>query len=177
MCFFKDKWPKGEMTEEYAWAVQGIKTLHQIVEFIKPFKRKEDVKDYWQSPSETYKRKTYDCEDMAIMVMDILTRILKVEEVWFIIYAGYYMKKGKRTYGAHAVILFRNETNQYTAGLIYEDGYYEFTNKTLRPAFKEGQNDLIKYGYKHYPEGLKAYERRDHKGKIIQRKRAWIGYL
>ena len=172
MCLFKDKWPKGEMTAEYAWAVQGIETLHQIVEFIKPFKRKEDKKDYWQSPSETYKRKTYDCEDMAIMVLDILTRVLKVEEAYFIIYEGYRMKEGKRVRKAHAVCIFYHEKQ-----MVYKQGYYEFTNKILRSAFEKVKINFIEYGYRHYPEGLKYYERRDRAGKIIERKRKWIGYL
>ena len=172
MCLFKDKWPKGELTQEYTWAVQGIETLHQIVEFIKPFKSKKDVGDYWQSPSETYERKTYDCEDMAIMVMDILKRVLKTEEVWFIIYAGYYMKEGERTYSAHAVCIFYHKNP-----MIYQQGYYEFTNKTLRAAFEKDQGNLIEYGYRHYPEGLKYYECRDYTGKIIEKKRKYIGYL
>ena len=172
MCFFKDKWPKGKLTEEYIQATQGIKTLYQIKGFIKPIKRKEDVKDHWQSPAETYKVKTYDCEDIAIMVLDILTRVLKVEEAHFIIYAGYYIKEGKRTYGAHAIILF-----YYNGDSTYHKGYYEFTNKILRSATEKEKINLIEYGYRHYPEGLKSYERRDHKGKIMQRKRAWIGYL
>lgn len=172
MCLFKDKWPKGKLTEEYIQATQGIKTLHQVVEFMRQFELKKDKRDYWQSPAETHERKMGDCEDMAIIVMDILKRVLKIEEVWFIIYAGYYMKEGKRKYSAHAVTIFYNETNH-----IYEDIYYEFTNKILRPAFGKDQGNFIEYGYRHYPEGLKSYERRDHTGKIIERKRKWIGYL
>lgn len=172
MCLFKDKWPKGKLTEEYIQATQGIETLHQIVEYMRQFELRKDKGDHWQSPAETYERKMGDCEDMAIMTLDILTRVLKVEEAYFIIYAGYYMKGGKRTYSAHAVCIFYHKNP-----MIYQQGYYEFTNKTLRSAFNKDQGNLIEYGYRHYPEGLKSYECRDHTGKIIKRKWKLIGYL
>lgn len=175
MCFYKDKWPKPATAEEYLneWkvynkAIQKITTLQQLVDFIKPFTYKSDIKDHWQKPHETYFEGTFDCEDMAIMVMDILKRVLGISDLNFIIYAGYYMKKGIKTYSAHAVCIFFHRT-------LLE--YFEFTNKTLRPAFEKDQGNFIEYGYRHYPEGLKSFERRDHTGKIIERKRAWIGYL
>lgn len=183
MCFFKDKWPKKAATEEeqkqtkeYILAIQHIDTIHKIVMFIKPFLRKEDIKDFWQAPYKTYHLKTYDCEDMAIMAIDILSKYFVskklVSDISFIIYEGYFIKEGIRKKSAHAVAMF------YLKGdTVYEAGYYEFTNKTLRHAFKKSQKDYIKYGYIHYPEGLKSFERRDSTGKIIERKRAWMGYL
>ena len=166
MCLFKDKWPKEKLTEEYIEATKDIKDLDKINSFIRPFKRKEDKGDHWQSPSETYKRKTYDCEDMAIMIMDILTRVMGRRMVWFIIFAGYYMKEGKKTYSAHAVILFESETRLTN---------YEYSNKKLI-YLKQGIS-IIEQGYLHYPEGLKYIEIRNSEGKITEKKRKWIGYL
>jgi len=39
------------------------------------------------------------------------------------------------------------------------------------------ENNIMLYGYRHYPEGLKSYERRNTQGKIVDEKRAWIGYI
>lgn len=179
MCIFKDKWPKPPTPDEYLteWkiynkAIQEITTLQQLKDFIKPFTYKSDIKDHWQKPHETYFKGTFDCEDMAIMVMDILKRILGVTDVNFIIYGGYFMKEGKRTYSAHAVCIF-----YYKHPARTQESYYEFTNKILRHAFYKDQGNFIEYGYRHYPEGLKSYERRDYTGKIIEKKRKWIGYL
>jgi len=175
MCFFKDKWPKKAKTEEeqkqeqeYIKAIAGIKNIADLKEFIKPFKYVSDNWDHWQSPHETYHKKTYDCEDMTIMIQDILHRCLGIENPWFVIYSGYYIKEGKRTYGCHAVCIFENPI--YLA-------YYEFTNKTYREAYNPVTNNIMLYGYRHYPEGLKSYERRNTQGKIVDKKRAWIGYI
>ena len=163
MCLFRDKWPKGELTEEYIKATKEIRTITELKIYLRQFELKKDKWDHWQSPAETYERKMGDCEDMAIMVLDILTRAMKIKEAWFIIYAGYYInKEGKKKYSAHAVILF------YHMG-----GHKEYSNKTYSTA----KTDFIKQGYMHYPEGLKSYERRDRTGKIIERKRKWIGFL
>lgn len=182
MCLYKDKWPKPATTleemkknTEYLNAIRNIETLNQVVQFISQTERKEDEKDYWQAPYETYSKKTYDCEDLAIMTADILERNFlgeKVAEVYFIIYEGYYKKEEKVKRTAHAVTLF-----YYTGDYIHKKGYYEFTNQTLRFAFDPEESNFIKYGYKHYPLGLKSFEQRTAKGKIIERKRAWIGYL
>jgi len=167
MCLFKDKWPKEDLTKEYIKATKGIKSITKLNYFIVPFKRKEDKKDYWQSPSETYQKKTYDCEDMAIMVLDILTRVIGIRKAWFIIYGGYYKtKEGERKYSAHAVVIFEHNNKLLNC---------EYSNKKLT-FLKQGMN-MIKNGYRHYPEGLKYYERRNPEGEIIEKKRKWIGYL
>jgi len=175
MCFFKDKWPKKAITEEeqkqeqeYIKATAGIKNIGNLIEFIKPFKYVSDIKDNWQPPYKTYHLKTYDCEDMAIMIQEILHRCLGIENPWFVIYSGYYIKEGKRTYGCHAVCIFENSMQM---------SYYEFTNKTYREAYNPMENNIMLYGYRHYPEGLKSYERRNTQGKIVDEKRAWIGYI
>lgn len=163
MCLFKDKWPKEELTEEYKEATKHITSITVLKIFLRQFELEPDKWDHWQSPVETYKRKKGDCEDMAIIILDILTRVMKIKEAWFIIYGGYYMnKEGKKRYSAHAVILF------YHMG-----GYKEYSNKTYTSA----KTDFIAQGYIHYPEGLKSYERRDQTGKIIEKKRKWIGFL
>ena len=176
MCFFKDKWPKlipyneeeAEKVKAYLAETKGINNIGDLIEFIKPFTRKEDAKDNWQPAYKTYHLKIYDCEDMAIMIQEILHRCLGIENPWFVIYGGYFIKEGKRTYSEHAVCIFENK--------MYER-YYEFTNKTYREAYNPLENNIMLYGYRHYPEGLKYYERRNIEGKIIDKKRAWIGYI
>lgn len=129
---------------------------------------KRQVVDSWQPPYKTYHLKNFDCEDMAIMIQEILHRCLGIENPWFVIYGGYFLKAGKRTYSEHAVCIFENSMQM---------NYYEFTNKTYREAYNPINNNIMLYGYKHYPEGLKYYERRNTQGKIVDKKRAWIGYI
>ena len=173
MCFYKDKWPKEVRNEEdydlyidYFGATQHIVTLDKLKAFLIPFKYKSDVKDYWQAPHITYNLKTFDCEDMAIMVMDILKKRIGIDKVFFFLYGGYFMKEGIRIHSGHAICLF-----------WYNEEWWEYTNKALRFAFKEGEWTFLNYGLRHYPEGLTWYERRDSSGKVIERRRAWIGLL
>ena len=53
MCFIKNKWTKFTPTQEYLDRVKGLTTVAKLLKFIQQFKRKEDVKDYWQTPEET----------------------------------------------------------------------------------------------------------------------------
>ena len=185
MCIHKDKWPSKDehvIVPKYEEAIKNINTIEKLNDFLfLRFKREEDTKDYWQYPWQTFDRGTYDCEDMAIMILDIMTRILKLE-AYFIIYRGDYWKIErtqlcdftvnktlKRRRSSHAVVIFNS--NEY----VNKGVWMEYSNKTLTP-LDLGRN-FIDWGKTHYPIGIKYYEKRDNTGKIIEKKRKWIGYL
>ena len=81
MCIFKDKWTKFTPTEKYLQVVKDLTTVAKLHNFIQQFKRKEDIKDYWQTPEETLNRLTYDCDDIMRFTVDVLVRVMKKEAV------------------------------------------------------------------------------------------------
>ena len=152
MCitFTKNKWQKFTPTEAYLAKVKPIDTLQKLYVFIQGFTRLNDVKDYWQTPEQTLKLKTYDCEDMAIFCQDILVRMG--------IDAVVAMYKGTGKIG-HAVCVFP-----------YAGQYSFFSNKRRY----NGYTDYIQIGHHYYPE-LKRMYIYDNKGKIIQKKVSLFG--
>jgi len=55
----------------------------------------QDVEDYWQTPEESYKLKTGDCEDHAILYMFILKRQFNLDSYLVIV---------KQLMGIHAIV-------------------------------------------------------------------------
>ena len=176
MCLIKDKWPRryaDHISPGYEKAVKGINTIKKIIVFNKNFTRKEDKKDYWQYPWQTWERKTYDCDDMAILHMDILDRNVKTEEMYFIIVGGDYMKEGKRIQGAHAITVAKANIE------VGHPAWHEFSNKLIYTHDQEEatEHDFIEWGKRWYPLGIKYFEKRDRTGKVLRRRWKWIGYL
>lgn len=144
MCIFKSKWQKFNPSDEYLKAIKDIISVNELYIFIQSFTRKEDVKDYWQTPEQTLNRKTYDCEDMAIFCQDVLVRIIGIEAV-VIIYAG--------SGSAHAVCVFPNNKFSF------------ISNKRLYHDY----DNCIDIGHKYYSK-LKRMIVYNHEGKIIEKK-------
>lgn len=91
-----------------------------------------DEEEYWQTPEETVKLKTGDCEDFAILAMHVL-RSLGYRDVHLVVIAY------KNEDVAHAVCVFKEHNGRYSvfsndfyiktrkytseAAVIYSDGY------------------------------------------------------
>ena len=151
MCF-KDKWQKFTPTKEFLEAIKDITSVNKLYIFIQSFTRKEDIKDYWQTPEQTLNRKTFDCEDIAIFCQDIFLRILGIKAV-VIIYNG--TEKGE----CHAVCVFP-----------YNSKLYFISNKFL---YKDYDN-YIDIGHKYYSK-LKQMIVYNHEGKVIEKKYKLFG--
>ena len=160
MCFKKDKWTEFTPTTEYLSAVKNLTTVDKLYQFMQQFKRKEDVKDYWQTPEETLDRMTYDCDDTMRFTVDVLKRVMGIDAKGVIHY-GYNKIWGKKKLG-HAITVFP-----------YRGKLAMFSNRE----FKTGYNSYIEACKYTFPDGLKYMEIRDWQGKIIKKKHKWIGTL
>jgi len=101
---------------------------------------------------------SHNCEDFARWYVDILTRVQGISEARFVIYNGLNSKK-KLT--GHGVCVFP-----------YKGALAIFTNN-IPPIL--GFKDFVEAGHYFYPNGLKYMEIRDWNGKILSKKRKWIG--
>jgi len=158
MCFIKDKWRKFTPTEEYLSVVSELDTVEKLSEYSRHLIFAADIKDEWKTPVEVLENKGSDCEDFARWYVDILTRIQGITEARFIVYNGLNSKK-KLT--GHGVCVFP-----------YKGDLAIFTNN-IPPIL--GFKDFIEAGHYFYPNGLKYMEIRDWNGKIVSKKRKWIG--
>jgi len=151
MCFSKSKWQKFDPSNEYLETIKDITSINKLYIFIQSFTKKEDIKDYWQTPEQTLKRKTFDCEDISIFCQDILIKI-GIETV-VIIY------NGTEKVECHAVCAF-----PYNGKLAF------FSNKILYYNY----DNYIDIGHRYYSK-LKQMLVYDHEGKVIEKKYKLFG--
>ena len=159
------KWRNWKPTDEYLWEVQNVDTIAKLQTLMSKFVYKWDrikilfweiLWDNWQMADESLSKMYGDCEDAAILALDILGRIQNKEDARLIVAFGYRMKDNKRKYDGHAVTAFDNGNGKYDI----------FTNNKMEHNF----NDLLEIGHKFYPLGLKYMEVRDWQGNVISRK-------
>jgi hypothetical protein len=159
MCFQKDKWTKFTPTNKYLSAIKDLTSVARLYSFIQQFKRKEDKKDYWQTPGETLILLTYDCDDSMRFTVDVLKRVMGIEAKG-VIQSGYNYERWGKVKHHHAITVFP-----------YRGKLAVFSNKKLYI----GINSFEEAGYLTFPDGLKYQEIRDSEGKILSRKHKWIG--
>ena len=150
MCFSKSKWQKFTPSNKYLEAIKDITSINKLYIFIQSFKRKEDKKDYWQTPEQTLKLKTFDCEDMSIFCQDVLIR--QGIEAVVIIYNG--TEKGE----CHAVCVFPGNKFSFISNKILYKNY----------------DNYIDIGHRYYSK-LKQMLIYNHEGKIIGKKTKLFG--
>jgi len=159
MCFTKNKWTKFVPTTEYLSAVKGLTSVAKLHEFIQQFKRKEDIKDYWQTPEETLRLLTYDCDDAMRFTVDVLVRIIKVEAQG-VISVGYNKERWGNVKKGHAITVFE-----------WQGKYALFSNRSFKSGFDSYESackDMFK-------DGLKKMVVYDWQGKIESKKSRLIG--
>jgi len=161
MCIFFNKWKDFEPNEKYLLVVNGLTTITKLHNYSKNnFKYIAEKGDKWKTPVEFMADGGGDCEDWARWYVDILVRIIEIEKARFIIHSGYDKERwGNKKY-CHAICVFP-----------YQGKLALFSNQV----FKTGYEDYIKTGYYTFPDGLKYMEIRDWQGKVLEKKRKWIG--
>ena len=160
-----NKWKNWKPTSEYLSAVKYIETITKLQTLMSKFTYKWDTLkilfwiikwDRWQMPDESLSKMYGDCEDAAILALDILGRIQKREDVRFVMCFGYRMENDKRKYDGHVVAAFKNGTGKYDI----------FSNNLIEHNF----TDFIEVGHKYYPLGMKYQEIRNWRGDVLSRK-------
>jgi len=158
MCF-RNKWTKFLPSKKYLDTVKDLTSVAKLHTFIQQFKRKEDIKDYWQTPEETLNRLTYDCDDVMRFTVDVLVRVIKKEAVGMAHYGYNKALWGNEKMG-HAITVFP-----------YQGKLAIFSNKELKTGF-DSYTDAGHYTFK---DGLKSYIIRDYLGKILSKKSKLVG--
>jgi len=159
MCFKKpDKWKSFEPTPKYLAEVSKLDTVEKLYEFTKWFTFTADVKDTWKTPVEMLSDGEGDCEDMARWYVDILVRIIGINEARFVECYGY---NSKKKFTGHAICIFP-----------YQGFLAVFTNNVQ---IRTGYSDFIEIGKTFFSNGLKKMIIRDWQGKIVERKHKLIG--
>ena len=159
MCIsFKNKWTDFIPSAKYLQVVKLLTSVDKLYQFIQQFKRKEDIKDYWQTPEETLNRLTYDCDDSMRFCVDVLKRVMGIEARG-LIHSGYDKSRWKGI-RHHAICAFP-----------YQGKFGVFSNKQLYTDIDSFEDA----GKIMFPDGLKYQEIRDWQGKILSKKRKWIG--
>jgi len=155
MCIFKNKWKDFEPTKQYLSVVSGLTSVSKLYQYSQKFKYIAEKGDHWKTPVEFMNDGGGDCEDWARWYVDILVRIIKIEEARFVIHSGYNKKRWGNKLMHHAITV-----------LPYQGKLALFSNNQ----FKTGYKDYIETGYFTFPDGLKYQEIRDWQGKVLSRK-------
>ncbi len=153
MCF-KNKWTKFTPTTQYLSVVNGLTSVTKLYQFIQKFQYTGEKGDHWQDPEEFLRNEHLDCDDFARFTVDVLVRIIGIKDARFIAY--YASSKG------HAVCVFP-----------YRNKYSVFSNKQLLHNFA----NYTDIGHYFFPKGFKRMVVYDWQGKILEKKRKWIGVL
>ena len=107
--------------------------------------------DYWDLPDEVWINKKADCDGLSRLSCDMLGRFIKIPEVWWLEYYGYYRKyeydseTGEYNYkvvaAGHAITVYKKD-----------DKLLAFSNTS----WWNNQNfqDFIEIGEQTFPEGL-----------------------
>ena len=114
MCWFRFKAKKSEPSPEYANWLAKQKTFQDVHHFIDDFTYQYDkdqfgVTDYWQTPSQFFRTKTGDCEDVHLFLADAFYRALNWES---------YLLIGWKWTGflkpiAHGMTIFKRDGKYY----------------------------------------------------------------
>ena len=149
MCI--NRWRKFNPTDEYLSIINQLNTVEKLRNYMEKIEyiAEKILWDKWQTPIETIKRGKGDCEDFAILAVDVLVRIIKIVEARFISYIGRHIGQG------HSVCVFP-----------YKAKLYVFSNNNLVAYGK----DYIDIGHLFFEDGLKCMEIRDYKGNVLERK-------
>jgi len=158
MCIFRNKWKDFEPSEKYLKTVEPLTSVGLLHNFIQQFKRKEDIKDYWQTPEETLNRLTYDCDDSMRFTVDVLKRVMGIEARG-LIHSGYDKSRWKGI-RHHAICAFP-----------YQGKFGVFSNRQLYTDI-DSFEDAGKIMFK---DGLRYQEVRDWQGKILSKRRKLFG--
>lgn len=163
MCF-RNKWKDFEPNQKYLSIVSGLTSVSKLYNYLKQFKWQGEKgwRDYWKTPLEFIenKDKDNDCEDFARFAVDVLVRIIGIDDTRFIVHCGYNKERwGNKKY-CHAICVFP-----------YQGKLAVFNNQQ----FKTGFENHIETGHLTFPDGLKSQVIRDWQGKVLKRRYQLFG--
>ncbi len=159
-----NKWKNWKPDTEYLSAIKNLNSIEKLHIFMKNFIYKWDtikillwkvLWDYWNMPDQSLKEMAGDCDEAAILTVDILGRVQGLVNSRFLMFFGYYDNNGKKKLMGHCVSVFVNN-NKYSV----------FSNNELEHGFTSFEGIARRY----YPLGLKYLEVRDWKGNVLSRK-------
>ena len=102
---------------------------------------------------------SHNCEDAAILALDVLGRRQSWTKPQLLLFFGYYTdSNNKRKLQGHAVTAYKSN--------VYDNTYSIFSNNEVEHNF----TDLLSIGHRFYPLGLKYQEIRDWRGNVLSRK-------
>ena len=163
-----NKWKNWKPTDEYLSTVSKLDTITKLQELMSKFVYKFDTLklllwnvlwDSWKMPDQSLKDMYGDCEDAAILALDILGRRQSWTKPQLLLFFGYYTdSNNKRKLQGHAVTAFKPNA--------YNNTYSIFSNNEVEHNF----TDLLSIGHRFYPLGLKYQEIRDWRGNVLSRK-------
>lgn len=163
MCFVINKWKSFEPTTKYLSVVSELTSILKFHNYSKiHFKYIAEKRDYWHTPVEFMENGGGDCEDWARWYVDILVRIQNKDDARFIVYSGYNKARWGDKKMHHAICVFPYQ------------GKYAALDVTQ---FAFGYESQLATGYRTFPDGITRMEVRDAWGKILEKKRKWIGTL
>lgn len=163
-----NKWKNWKPDAEYLSVIKGLDTITKLHIFIQGITYKWDtlqilfwkvIWDNWQMPDETTRDMFGDCEDAAILAIDVLGRIQGLINSRFLMFFGYFDYNGKRKLFGHSVTAF-----------VYNNKYSIFSNTESSNELEHGFTSFEGIARRYYPLGLKYLEVRDWKGNILSRK-------
>ena len=159
MCIFKNKWKSFEPTTEYLSVVNGLTSVSKLYDYSKSkFIYIAEKKDYWETPIEFMSNGGGDCDGWARWYVDILVRIIKIDDARFVIHSGYDKARwGNKIWNVkcHAICVFE-----------WQGKFGVFSNNELYIGI-DSHEDAGKITF---PDGLKYMEIRNSEGKAISRK-------
>ena len=159
-----NKWKNWKPTDEYLSTVSRLDTITKLQELMSKFVYKWDTLklllwnvlwDYWNMPDQSLKEMQGDCDEAAILTVDILGRVQGLVNSRFLMFFGYHIFNGKKKLSGHCVCAF-----------IHNNRYSVFSNNELEHGFISFEE----IGKRYYPLGLKYLEVRDWKGNVLLRK-------
>ena len=157
-----NRWHNWSPTNEYLSAVSQLDTITKLKSLMSKFVYKWDTLkilfwtvlwDNWQMPDQSLKDMFGDCEDAAILALDVLGRIQHREGARLIVTFGYYMTNNKPKLMGHVVTAFEDG----------KGGYNIFSNDAIEYGFI----DFMAISRRFYPLGLKWQQVRNWEGKIL----------
>ena len=114
MCWFRFKAKKSEPSPEYAEWLSKQKTFEDVHRFINDFEYVSDMEqfgviDYWQTPSQFFRTKIGDCEDVHLWLADAIYRALGWESYLLI---GWKWERFPKAI-AHGMSIFKRDGKYY----------------------------------------------------------------
>lgn len=158
-----NKWRDFQPTEKYLSIITNLNSVSKLHKYSQRFKYIAEKKDKWKTPVEFMNDGSGDCEDWARWYVDVLVRIIKIDEARFVIHSGYNKARwGNKIWNVkcHAICVFE-----------WQGKFGVFSNNQLYTGI-DSYEDAGKIIFK---DGLKYQEVYNYKGEVLEKRLKIIG--